>query len=142
VREDAIKYLHGEIAIFDFVEELHTLNIVKKFSNAVLLTERGQALLPEMTIRDMPDIMAECNRLDKILIQTETAPDCPGNLGNELDVDNTVGYVVIFYERENLSLVNVPGVCPCMNDPVRITGVWCTDILGFPVVPSQGISTC
>jgi hypothetical protein len=142
VREDAVKHLHGEITIFDFVEELHTLNIVKKLSNAVLLTERGQTFLPEMSVRDMPDIMTECNRLNKILIQTEATPYCPGNLGNELDVYNTMGYVIIFYERENLSLVNIPGVCPCMDDPVRITGVWCTDILGFPVVPPQGISTC
>jgi hypothetical protein len=90
----------------------------------------------------MPDIMTECNRLNKILIQTEAAPYCPGNLGNELDVYNTMGYVIIFYERENLSLVNVPGVCPRMDYPVRITGVGCTDIFGISVVPPQGISTC
>ena len=101
----------------------------------------GQTVLPEVPVRDMPDIMTECDCLDKILVQTKASPDRSCNLGNELDMNDTMGDVVVFHKGKDLGLVNVPGVCPCMDDPVSITGVGCTDILGFSVVPPDGIGT-
>jgi hypothetical protein len=58
----------------------------------------------------MPDIMTKCDCLDKILVQTEAAPDRSCNLGNELDVNDAMCDVVIFHEGKDLGLVNVPGV--------------------------------
>ena len=89
----------------------------------------------------MPDIMTECYCLNEIFIQTETAPDRPRNLGDELDVDYPVSNMVVFHEGKNLGFIDIPGVCPGMDDPVRVTGIRCPDVFGFPVVAPYGIGT-
>jgi hypothetical protein len=139
--EDSIEHLHREITIFDLIEELDTLDIMEKFPDTILFAETGQAVLPEMAVRDMPDIMTECNRFYEIFVEPETSTDRPRNFGDKLNMNYTVGNVVVFHKGKNLGFVNVPGVCPRMDDPVRIAGVRCPDILGFPVVPPHGIGT-
>ncbi len=119
--EDPIQHLHREIAVFYFVEELDTLDVMEKLPDAILLAESGKAALPEMSIRNMADIMTEGNCLDKVFIKAETSSYRPRNLRNELDMDYTMGNMVVFDERENLGLIDVPRVCPCMDDSVRVT---------------------
>ncbi len=74
-----------------------------------------------MPIRDMSDIMTESNCLDEIFIQAETSSDRPRDLRNKLDMNYTMGDMVVFDERENLGLIDVPRICPRMDDSVRVT---------------------
>jgi hypothetical protein len=54
---------------------------------------------------------------------------------------DAVSDVVVFYERKDLCLIDIPGVCPRVDDTVSITGIRCTDILRLSVVPPHGIGT-
>ena len=98
--EDPIQHLHREIAVFDFVEELDTLDVMEKLPDAIPLAEIGKAVLPEMPIRDMSDVMTEGNCLDEIFIQAETSSDRPRDLRNKLDMNYTMGDMVVFDKRE------------------------------------------
>lgn len=139
--EDSIKNLHGKIAIFDPVKKLDTLNVVEKLTYSIPLAEYGQTVLTEVPVRDMPDIMTKRNCLDEVLIQAKAAPDSSCNLGNKLDMNDTMGDVIIFHKRKDLSLIDIPGVCPGMDDTISVSGVWGSDILSFSIVPPEGVST-
>jgi hypothetical protein len=56
-------------------------------------------------------------------------------------MDDAVSYMVVLYKGKDLGLIDIPGVCPCMDDTVSITGIRSTDILRLSVVPSHGIGT-
>jgi hypothetical protein len=56
-------------------------------------------------------------------------------------VDDAVSNVVVLYERKDLGLIDISGVCPRVDDTVSIPGIRSTDILRLSVVPSHGIGT-
>ena len=55
----------------------------------------------------MADVMAEGDRLDEILVKPERAADGPGDLGDELDMEDAVGDMIVFQEGEDLRLVDI-----------------------------------
>jgi hypothetical protein len=114
---------------------------VEKLSNAVPLAECREAGFAKVAVGDMANIMPESNRFNQILVQPQASPDSPGNFRHELDVDDPVGYVVVFDKVEDLCLVNVSRVCPCMDDAIRIAGVGSADIFCSPVVTADCIGT-
>jgi hypothetical protein len=139
--ENPIQYLHGEVTVFNTIEELNALNIMEKPANPILLAEFRQACFPKMPVRDMTDIMAEGNCFNQIFVQSQASPDRPCNLRYDLHVDNTVGDMVVFDEIKDLRLVDIPRVCPCMDDAISIPGIRSTDIFRFSVVPSHCVGT-
>jgi hypothetical protein len=56
-------------------------------------------------------------------------------------MDDTVSDVVVLYERKDLGLIDIPGVCPRVDDTVSITGIRSADILRLSVVPPHSIGT-
>jgi hypothetical protein len=139
--EDAIKHLHGQVLVLDPVKEPHALDIVEEHPDAQLLAELREAGLAEMPVGDMADIVPERDRLDQILVEPETPPDGAGDLGDELDMDDPVRDMVIINEIEDLRLVDIPGVGPGMDDPVRVAGIGCADIFCRPVMTPDCIGT-
>jgi len=88
----------------------------------------------------MPYIMPKSDRFNEILVQPKAPPDRPGDFGYDLHMDDAMGDVVVFDKVKDLRLVDVPCVCPCMDDSISIPGVGGADILRFSVVPPHGIS--
>ncbi|MEI8330505.1 MAG: hypothetical protein WCF90_02460 [Methanomicrobiales archaeon] len=78
--EYPVKHLHTQITILDTVQELHALNIVKKYPDPVLFADARKAGLTKRTVRNVPDIMTKGNRLYGIFVQPQAAPDRSGDL--------------------------------------------------------------
>jgi len=94
-----------------------------------------------MAVGDMTYVMPERDCFYEILVQSQAPPYRPRNLRYELDMDNPVGDVIVFHQVKDLRLVNVPRICPCMNDAIGIAGVWGADIFSSPVVTTRCICT-
>jgi hypothetical protein len=114
---------------------------MEKPANPVLLAEFRQAGFPEMPVWDMTDIMAEGNCFNQIFVQSQASPDRPCDLRYDLHMDNAVSDMVIFDKVKDLRLVDIPRVCPSMDDPIGIPGIRSTDIIRFSVVPSHCVGT-
>jgi hypothetical protein len=139
--ENPIQYLHGEVTVFNTIEELNALYIMEKPANPVLLAEFRQACFPKMPVRDMPDIMAESNCFNQIFVQSQASTDRPGDLRYDLHMDNAVGDMVVFDKVKDLRLIDISRVCPCVDDPISIAAIGGTDIIRFSVVPPHCIGT-
>jgi len=92
-----------------------------------------------MAVGDMTYVMPECDRFYEILVQSQAPPYRPRNLRYELDMDNPVGDVIVFHQVKDLGLVNVPRICPGMDDAIGIAGVRGADIFSSPVVTARCI---
>jgi hypothetical protein len=114
---------------------------MEKPADPILLAEFRQACFPKMPVRDMTDIMAKGNCFNQIFVQSQTSPYRPCDLRYDLHVDYTVGDMVVFDKIKDLRLIDVPRVCPCMDDPVGIPGIRSTNIIRFSVVPSHCVCT-
>jgi hypothetical protein len=114
---------------------------MEKPANPVLFAKFRQACFPKMPVWYMTDIMAKGNCFNQIFVQSQASPDRPCDLRYDLHMDNTVGDMVIFDKVKDLRLVDIPRVCPCMDDPIGIPGIRSTDIILFSVVPSHRVST-
>jgi hypothetical protein len=68
------------------------------------------------------NIMTQACRLNKILVQPQVPAQGPGHPGDQLDVEDPVGQVVVLYQGKDLGLVNVPGKGKGIQDPVRVRG--------------------
>jgi hypothetical protein len=139
--EDAIENLHGQILILDTVKKLYALDIMKKFTNAVTVTERRETGLAKVAIRDMPYVMPESDRFNKVLVQTQASSDSSGNFRYQLDMYYTVGDVVVFDKVKDLRLIDISRVRPCMNYSISIPGVGSTNIFCVPVVTPDCVCT-
>jgi hypothetical protein len=89
-------------------------------TNAMTLADSREITLTVVPEWGVPNVMAQGNSLDEILIQSEETSHIPSNLGKELNVQDPVSNMVIVNQVKNLSLVNVPGVGQRMENPVRI----------------------
>jgi hypothetical protein len=139
--EDTVKHLHGQILILDLVEEPDTLYIVGKFSDPVFFTKLQKAGFAEMPIWDVTDVVPECDCFDKIFVEAQAPANRAGDLRDELDMDHPVGDVIVLDKVKDLRLVDVPGICPGMDDPVRIPRIGGPDIFRFPVLPPECLIT-
>ena len=54
-------------------------------------------------------------------------------------MDDTVSDMIVLDKVEDLSLVDVPGVCPGVDDPVRIAGIRGADVFRFLILPPPRI---
>ena len=54
-------------------------------------------------------------------------------------MDDTVGDVIVLDKVEDLRLVDVPGVRPGVDDPVRIAGIRGADVFRFLILPPPRI---
>jgi len=68
----------------------------------------------------MADVVPQGDGLQKIFVETEIAADGAGDFGEELDVQDPVADVFVFYEIEHLGLVDVAGIGPGMEDAVGV----------------------
>ena len=53
------------------------------------------------------DIMAQRNSFDQVFIEVEKAGNGPGNAGDQLNVKNAMGYVIVGNQAEYLGFVDV-----------------------------------
>jgi hypothetical protein len=79
-------------------------------AQAVFQRKLGEKPLPVVPEGAVPDIVAQGDGLNKVFVQGKQAAAGSGDLGNELDVQNAVGDVVILNQVKNLGLVDVPGI--------------------------------
>ncbi len=84
--------------------------------------QAGQKSLPVMPEWCMTDIMPDCNGLDQILVQPQVAPDCPGDLGDQLYVQHSMRDMVVSDKVKNLCFVDISAICEGMQYPVHIHG--------------------
>ena len=117
--EDTVQHLHGQILVLDLVEEPDTLNIVGKFSDPVFFTECREAGLAKMPVRDVADIVPERDRFDQILVEAQ-APAIVRAIFDTSGMDHPVGDVIVLDQVKDLRLVDVPRICPGVEDPVRV----------------------
>jgi hypothetical protein len=112
------------------IQELDTLDIMQKIADAGLLAQFGQVTFAFMAEWRMADIMAQGDCLDEVFVEPEKTADGAGNLGNQLHMQHPVRDVVVGNQVKYLGLVDVAGVGPTVQNPVRIQGK------GLPVTGS------
>jgi len=106
--EDTVQYLHGQILVFDLVEEPDALDIVGEFSDLMFFAKFQEAGLAKMPVGDMADIVPERYCFDEIFVKAQAPPDRTGDLRDELDMDHPVGDVIVLDQVKDLSLVDIP----------------------------------
>ena len=84
VTKYAVENLKGQIPSpalsFDLFEKSHSLNIMKKMPDTIILRQLRENFLPIMAKRGMTDIMAEGDGFDEVFIEPKKASNGPGNL--------------------------------------------------------------
>jgi hypothetical protein len=93
---------------------------MEKMSNTITLGQFGEDFFTIMPKRGMPEIMAKGDSLDEIFVEPKKAPNSSCNLRDKLDVENSVGNMIILNEIENLGLVNIPGIGQGVEDSVCV----------------------
>ena len=68
----------------------------------------------------VPDIVAQSNGLDEVLVQRQQAAACSRDLGDKLDVEPAVGDVIILDQVEHLGFVDVARISVGVKDAVGI----------------------
>jgi hypothetical protein len=88
VAKDTIQHLQGKVAalsfLFNILQKSNTLNIVKKTTHAVGLTNFRKKPLPVVAERGVADVMAQGDGLREIFIEPEKSGDGPGDLADQL----------------------------------------------------------
>ena len=122
--ENAVQDLKGEIqpptAFFHPIQEPDALDAVEKRPDIVLLTESGEDPFAVMAEGGVTDVVAEGDGFDEILVEAQVTADGAGNLGKELDVENPVANVFVFYEIKDLGFVDIAGIGAGMQDAVGV----------------------
>jgi hypothetical protein len=123
---------------FNFFEELNALNIVKIRTDSRLLAQFGKVRFTVVPEGTMPDVVSQSDCLDQVFVETQKSSDGPGYLGYKLNMEDSVGDMVIIHEVEDLSLVYISCVCKGVENSVRVNRI----ILPMPFVyPVLGEST-
>ena len=122
--EDPIKHLQGKVAtaplFLNFLQKSYTLNVMKKTTYTMGLTQFGKETFPIMTEWRMADIMAQSNGLRQIFIESQKAGDGPGNFADQLHMQHPMGDMIILDKIENLGFVDVSGIGHRMKNSVRV----------------------
>lgn len=84
--------------------------------------QRREALFAVMAEGGVTDVVAEGDRLDKILVEMEKTPHRTGDFGNELDMQHPVRDMIVLDQGEHLGLVDVTSVGAGMENAVGILG--------------------
>jgi hypothetical protein len=66
--------------------------------------------------------VAYCDRLNQILIKPQKPADGACNLGDQLHMENPMGYMVVLDKIEYLGFVDVTRIGQGMENPVGING--------------------
>lgn len=66
--ENPIQNLQREIAIFNGIQEVNALYVVPESPHAILPTQIIQKRLSQVTVRGMPNIVAESDRFDQVFV--------------------------------------------------------------------------
>jgi hypothetical protein len=94
--------------------------LCRKVADAGLLTQFGQIAFALMAEWRVADIVAQGDRLDEVFVEPEKTPDGTGNLGNQLHMQHPVGNMVVGNQVKNLGFIDIAGVGPAVQNPVRI----------------------
>ena len=78
----------------------------------------------------MTDVMAQCDGFNEVFIQSQKPADGTGNFRYQLNMENTMGDVVILDQVKNLGFVNIAGICTRVKYYIHIQGKGLT-IVGF-----------
>jgi len=144
--KDAVQSLQGQIPAFPFffqaVKKTDRLDIMLERRQPVLYAEVGEKFFSVVAKGRVADIMAECDCLDQILIQTKKTADGSGDPGDQLNVQAPMGDVVVGHQAEHLGLVDIPGVGPGVEDPVGVEGKTLAVALPLFLGPPQGLGAC
>ena len=95
----------------DTIQELNTLDVMKKRTDAGGLAQLAQKPFAIMTEGGMTDIMAQGDGFDKILVEMQKSTNGSGNLRNQLDMQNPMGDVIVSNQVKYLRLVDIPSIC-------------------------------
>jgi len=124
VAEDAVQDLEGEIqppaVFFHPLQEPDALDAVEKRPDIVLLAKSGEDPFAIMAEGGVTDVVAQGDGFDEVLVEAQVTADGAGNLGQELDVEDPVADVLVFYEIKDLGLVDIAGIGSGMQDAVGV----------------------
>ncbi len=80
-------------------------------SDAGIHAELVKVALPVVAEGGVTDVVPDGDGLDEVVVQPQPPADGPRDAGEQLHVDDPVGYALVPHEVEDLSLVNVGRVC-------------------------------
>ena len=78
------------------------------------------------------DVMPQGDSFDEVFVKSQETADIACDFGKKLDMQNSVGDVVVINQVEDLGFVYVAGIRQRVNDPVRIK----REILSVPALYS------
>ena len=89
----------------------------------MLDAEFREERLAGMAKRRVANVMAQAHRFDQVFVEKKVAPNCSGDPGDKLDMQNPVADVIISDQAEYLGFVNIAGIGPGVEDAVGILGI-------------------
>jgi hypothetical protein len=107
---------------FDFVKKLNTLNIVQEVPDAAGRADIGQKAFTIMPERSVSNIMAQGDGFNEIFIQMQKPADGPGDFRYQLNMQHTMGDMVVLDEVKHLCFIDISRIGPGMKNPVDIQG--------------------
>jgi len=119
---------------FNLFKELNALNIVKIRTYSCLLTQFGKVRFTVVPEGAMPYVVSQSYCLDQVFVETQKSSDGPGYLGYELNMEDSVGDMVIIHEVEDLSLVYISCVCEGVENSVRVDRIVLPMAFVYPVL--------
>ncbi len=66
--------------------------------------------------------MAQGNSFGEVFVKGKDTGQGSGNLGDKLNMEDPVGYVIIFNQIKDLSLIDIAGIGTGMENSVGING--------------------
>jgi hypothetical protein len=122
--EDAVQSLKRQIPPFSLpfnpIQELNTLKVVVEKTDLMLPAEIGEHSFPIMPEWGVSDVVSQGNRLNEIFIQAQESADGSGNFGYQLNMEDPVGNMIVLDQIKYLCFIDIPRICPGMENPVRI----------------------
>ena len=120
VAEDAVAHRIGEVQALDVIDDAQRVLVVAEVAAEALLRAPVEHLLADVPEGRMPEIVAEPDRLDEILVQRQRARDRPRDLGHLERVRQPRAVVIALRRDEDLRLVLQAPERLGVHDPVAI----------------------
>ncbi len=88
----------------------------------VLYTQCRKEAFPVMSEWRVPNIMAQCDCLYQVFIKAQETANCSGYAGDKLDMEDSMGYVIVIDEAKYLSLVDISHIGTGVKDAISVQG--------------------
>ena len=134
VAEDAVAHLPGEVkappVLLQALHQPHALSVVSEDVAALVgvwidtaITSHGtrESAFPAVSKGRVAKIVAQCDSLGKVLVESKRTRDAPGNLRDFKRVSEPRAVVVALWGKEDLRLVGQAPEALAVEDAVAVT---------------------